>query len=503
VINNDPLGLADKDQILAAFRYLYGEIGQQLLESFLKSNSSYGPGQLKFGPDSDWWTTSGISGGHAFPTAIPYKIGVATQFSHAGAEYDVPAPIAAIQLYSLLMDMMGRDNCMRNYWLGHFMPGGATQSDDALWAEYQVQVRRNFATAASTAATLACAYVRGITLINEPAMVAVSIGDIADGDYTAALNLIPLAATIASKVGGKIMAKFGGEAVEVDAGLAWCLAHEGCFATGTLVATETGQRPIETIGIGDRVWAYDVQAGQWSLQDVTIPITIDYVGKLISVTTPHGVLRCTPTHPFWVVEGPKLSERPSPTDVPINEQIAFSTGRWVAAGDLLLGDALLTKDGAVVRVDDVVAEIVNCRVHNLIVSHHHTFAVGGERVLVHNLNPACKQAVLARIDQARANGMTIRNLALAGKTHPVTGIPFDAQGFPDFSGVSIKNVEIRQAGNYTTDFVDANRAAGFSNTPSRYIWHHHQNGTTMQLVPFDIHNATGHTGGVSIIKRGG
>ena len=86
---------------------------------------------------------------------------------------------------------------------------------------------------------------------------------------------------------------------------------------------------------------------------------------------------------------------------------------------------------------------------------------------------------------------------LAGQNHPVTGIPFDADGYPDFSGVATKTVEIRQAGNYTTDFADANAAAGLAETPKGYTWHHHQNGTTMQLVPTSIHRATGHTGGVA------
>jgi hypothetical protein len=32
-----------------------------------------------------------------------------------------------------------------------------------------------------------------------------------------------------------------------------------------------------------------------------------------------------------------------------------------------------------------------------------------------------------------------------------------------------------------------------SEPPEGYTWHHHQDGTTMQLVPRDIHGLTGHT----------
>ncbi len=92
--------------------------------------------------------------------------------------------------------------------------------------------------------------------------------------------------------------------------------------------------------------------------------------------------------------------------------------------------------------------------------------------------------------------ITPRN-AHAGKTHS-SGIPFDAHGYPDFSSVATHTVKIKQAGNYTTDFAAANRAAGLSSTPKGYTWHHHQDGTTMQLVPTPIHKATGHTGGVGL-----
>jgi hypothetical protein len=99
---------------------------------------------------------------------------------------------------------------------------------------------------------------------------------------------------------------------------------------------------------------------------------------------------------------------------------------------------------------------------------------------------------------ARGGAPTLRNGHLAGKTHPKTGIPFDEQGFPDFSGITKVEVKIEFTGSRPIDFQAANRAAGFSTTPKGYTWHHHQDGTTMQLVPRDIHRNTGHTGGFSL-----
>ena len=93
-----------------------------------------------------------------------------------------------------------------------------------------------------------------------------------------------------------------------------------------------------------------------------------------------------------------------------------------------------------------------------------------------------------------------RNLGLAGRKHPVTGIPFDKEGYPDFSGVSKKNVKINLTGNRNSDRRAAEAAAGFP-TPEGYVWHHHQDGETLQLVPEDIHRATGHDGGFMRKKR--
>lgn len=81
------------------------------------------------------------------------------------------------------------------------------------------------------------------------------------------------------------------------------------------------------------------------------------------------------------------------------------------------------------------------------------------------------------------------------------GVRFDADGYPDFSPYAIEEVEIDMKGNYTTDYDDANKAAGLAQKPEGYTWHHHQDGKTMLLVPTDLHSAVKHTGGVSVIKH--
>ena len=103
----------------------------------------------------------------------------------------------------------------------------------------------------------------------------------------------------------------------------------------------------------------------------------------------------------------------------------------------------------------------------------------------------------------RALGLNIRNAHLAGTTHPITGIPFPGP-FPDFSSVAKITKEVQGlTGNRTVDAALANAAAGLEKTPAGFTWHHVEDTITMQLVPQDIHAATGHTGGATLIKAGG
>ncbi len=100
----------------------------------------------------------------------------------------------------------------------------------------------------------------------------------------------------------------------------------------------------------------------------------------------------------------------------------------------------------------------------------------------------------------KALGLFVRNGHLL--VHPKTGIPF-RNGFPDFSSVATHTVSITQTGVNKTDFAAANLAAGIKSTPVDFTWHHVEDGTTMQLVPSDIHAKTGHSGGGALVRAMG
>ena len=110
---------------------------------------------------------------------------------------------------------------------------------------------------------------------------------------------------------------------------------------------------------------------------------------------------------------------------------------------------------------------------------------------------------------------------MAGKTHPVSGVKFDNNGFPIFESKYDMNLEpsdytksrtthFRRASKdlYNSIQNDSQLASQFTTeeinlfkagkVPENYTWHHHQDTGRMQLVDSNLHSKTGHDGGFSI-----
>jgi Pretoxin HINT domain len=150
----------------------------------------------------------------------------------------------------------------------------------------------------------------------------------------------------------------------------WCVKPNYCFAAGTPVETERGDRSIESIAVGERVWARDVTTGAIALRSVVntyrtarVPV-VDLELSVGHVTSEH--LTVTRGHLFWV-EGPGWVRADA-----LGAQPLWSTEGSTAARfstELLGGDSELTT------------------VYNLEVSEFHSYFVGHSHVLVHNGNP--------------------------------------------------------------------------------------------------------------------
>ena len=95
------------------------------------------------------------------------------------------------------------------------------------------------------------------------------------------------------------------------------------------------------------------------------------------------------------------------------------------------------------------------------------------------------------------------NSKYAGQVHP-SGVRFTNQGFPNFKPYAQAQVKLKGlTGIYATDAQLANQAMGYPGTPQGYVWHHVEDGVTMQLIPRSVHSSVPHTGGGAVIRNGG
>ena len=103
---------------------------------------------------------------------------------------------------------------------------------------------------------------------------------------------------------------------------------------------------------------------------------------------------------------------------------------------------------------------------------------------------------------------SIKNIYPDIKIKYPDGVKYDVQGFPDFKPYTIKEVKLEKftPGNHRKDYdratLEVRKADPNFVKPKDYTWHHHQDGTTMQLVPGDLHKDFQHTGGMSTTKHG-
>ena len=135
-----------------------------------------------------------------------------------------------------------------------------------------------------------------------------------------------------------------------------------CFVAGTLVSTEDGQRAIEEVEAGDKVWAYDEETGEKGLKEVE-EVFVSETDKLIHVETDREEIITTELHPFYV------------------EGIGF-----VQAGCLKEGYELKCLDGSKETVTGIWVEWLEepVEIYNFEVADYHTYYVGDGDVLVHN-----------------------------------------------------------------------------------------------------------------------
>src|SRR5690606_7266348 len=137
-----------------------------------------------------------------------------------------------------------------------------------------------------------------------------------------------------------------------------------------------------------RVWAFDLSEGQWKLRDVLE--TYEYIqDEFVELHVMGEKLISTAHHPFWVIEGDDLDDRPRPDHITAAEESSLPSrsklpGRWVDAADLQVGDVLFRKADGPAAISRVNSFQERQPVYNFAVDDLHCYAVGQGELFVHN-----------------------------------------------------------------------------------------------------------------------
>lgn len=142
-----------------------------------------------------------------------------------------------------------------------------------------------------------------------------------------------------------------------------------CFPAGTMVSTPAGNREIQTLQVGEKVYGFDTatgKVGEYPITQVTKHGRHDEeiaYAPLIRIAYADGVLTATENH--WIYkEGSRK-----------DEMVDFER-----AGQFQVGDVLTLLDGSTVAVTSVVPGPEYDFVYNLEVEGVHTYFADGVRV---------------------------------------------------------------------------------------------------------------------------
>jgi RHS repeat-associated protein len=243
-----------------------------------------------------------------------------------------------------------------------------------------------------------------------------------------------------------------------------------CFPANTPISTQHGPTYIQDVRKSDLVWSFDLVTGNWMLKRVIETFAHEHLGILVTITLAEEVISATSGHPFWVIEGDGLENRPHPEHVPETPNNSCIPGRWVDAGALRVDDLLLLQDGQRVAIKALSTRSSTGRVYNFHVEDFHCYAVGSSCVLVHNnsainnlVNPggqpigvAGSSATIREIAGSHlADAQTMFNqLAQGGKTVTGSTYPGTLVSLPGGGTVGLRTVMTDSPGTLAT--IDVN-----------------------------------------------
>jgi hypothetical protein len=159
----------------------------------------------------------------------------------------------------------------------------------------------------------------------------------------------------------------------VMGGVQGALKPTYCFEAGTAIATANGAVAIENVAVGDLVWSYDYMTGEKSLKPVT-GTSVRETCDILMLDIGGERIVTTPEHPFYVVQNDRYDG-------------------YVAAKHLAVGDRIQTSDGGYAVITAVEQSVTDeaITVYNFTVDENHSYYVGENELLVHNVSCVSKK----------------------------------------------------------------------------------------------------------------
>ena len=152
-----------------------------------------------------------------------------------------------------------------------------------------------------------------------------------------------------------------------------------CFAAGTPIRTPDGHKNIEDLRPGDLVLARHEANPNGLVGSRVVEEVFSTVAPIFHLHVGGRVVRTTGEHPFYVV-----------------------IKGWIAANALAIGDLLLSHDGQIVSVEDLLDTGEYEPVYNVRVAEYHTYFVGevewGWSAWAHNACDLSKIKSISRVD---------------------------------------------------------------------------------------------------------
>ena len=149
----------------------------------------------------------------------------------------------------------------------------------------------------------------------------------------------------------------------------------GCFLEGTPVLTKEGYKDIDKIEVGDYVLSYNLETNKAEYKQISYKFVFeDKDEELYTLDIDGTLLKVTSHHRFYVSNNRTLIG-----NLDIFDKV------YIAAEDLKVGDVLVDSNGYLHRVNKITHEPIKETVYNLQVEDNHSYYVGENNILVHNM----------------------------------------------------------------------------------------------------------------------